>query len=67
MAVDTREFVARLKKNEKGELEVQKPKEIEESENPREGDFVKVRLKRVKKARERKNWSFEEGAWFLRG
>ena len=47
----TREFVARLKKNEKGEFVVQIPKEIEESESLKEGDFVEVRLKRVKKAR----------------
>ena len=44
-----RKFVAQVRENEKGEVEIHIPDEIEKSENLREGDFVKVTLKRVKK------------------
>lgn len=44
-----RKFVAQLRKNEKGEFVVQIPEEIEKTENLKEGDSVKVTLKRVKK------------------
>ena len=48
------EFVAQLRKNEKGELEVEIPEEVEESENLKEGDLVEVTLKRAKKKGEKR-------------
>ena len=46
-----RECVAQVRKNEKGELEVHIPDEIEKSENLKEGELVEITVKRVKKRR----------------